>query len=101
MQNFLAPASGDQAGTLSRWKSYTNGRDLPNVTAITEKARIFPFNAKGKYRRKIRFRYGNNSLIGGRRSALRPGRMRFKGLFVATPQIERNSTAPTRPTPQT
>jgi hypothetical protein len=101
MQNFLAPASGDQAGTLSRWKSYTNGRDLPNVTAITEKARIFPFNAKGKYRRKIRFRYGNNSLNGGRRSALRRGRMRFKGLFVATPQIERNSTAPTRPTPQT
>jgi hypothetical protein len=95
-----APASGID-GTLSRWKTYPNGRNFPNVTAITEKAPAFPSNAPGKYGRKIKFRYRTNSLKGDRRSALPEGTMPFKGLFVATPQIERNSTAPTRPTPQT
>src|SRR5262249_40539070 len=51
-------------GTLSRWKSYTNGRHLPNVTTVTEKAPIFPFNGPGKYRLRIKFSYRNNSLIG-------------------------------------
>jgi hypothetical protein len=90
MQNFLAPASGGTKGTLSRWKTYTNGLNLPNVTDVTEKAPFFAFTTPGKYRREIKFRYGTNSLIRDRRSALCEGRMRFKGLFVATPQIERN-----------
>jgi hypothetical protein len=47
------------------------------------------------------FLYQNNSLKGNRRSALRSGMERVKGFLGAVPQIERNSRAPPRPTPQT
>jgi hypothetical protein len=52
-------------------------------------------------RGNINFGYGNNSLKGNGRSALPSGILRGKGLFVATPQNDRISAAPTRPTPQT
>src|SRR5690349_18384227 len=94
-------AGVEAKGTASLWKNYTNGLNLPNVTSFTEEPRFFPFNGPAMMRGNINFRYRNNSLSGGGRSALPSGILRGKGLFVATPQIERNSAAPTRPTPQT
>src|SRR5689334_3543727 len=47
-KTFWRRRRGGPQGTLSRWKSYTNGRHLPNVTAVTERAPFFPFNGLGK-----------------------------------------------------
>src|SRR5262249_59792752 len=58
-----AGVGGNLRGTLSRWKSYTNDRHLPNVTAVTERAPFFLFNGPANYQLKIKFSYGNNNLI--------------------------------------
>jgi hypothetical protein len=62
---------------------------------ITEGHAFFALTGAQLERRKTNFRHGTNSLKGYRHSALRWGIKRSKGLFVATPQIERNCPAPT------
>src|SRR5258705_4423024 len=91
---FLTPAP-------SRWKNYTVSRQIPDVTDITEGPSKMPFTVPQQCGRPINFRYRNNSLKGNRRSTLPPRIGRAKGFLGAVPQIERNSRAPSRPTPQT
>jgi hypothetical protein len=109
---FPAPAS-------SRWKNYTRfqakgrpvpvkksrqnqkPRQLPGVTGVTEVPPKMPFTGLRTRGWSIDFLYRSNSLKGNRRSALRSGMERVKGFLGAVPQIERNSRAPPRPTPQT